>query len=119
MSFRQFLFYQGVTFILFYFAGTLTAGGQSFLSNQAMNFLTFFGIAWVIAYQKPNLKYALPNVLATTLAFNTVTYLFAYAYSQPFPKWNYIALDYIMVIIYSILGAILAWRMRQQPTKER
>jgi uncharacterized membrane protein YeiH len=117
VSFVQFLFYQGLTFLLYFFAIYLTAGGHGLVANMVMNFLTFFSISWLIAIPKSNFKTALPDVLAVTLSFNTVTYLLAYALYSPLPSWQLLLFDYLMVIVYSIIGILAAMRLKQQQSE--
>lgn len=114
MSFRQFLFYQGVTFIAFFFASFLTAGGQDLVANLVMNFLTFFSSSWLITYLRPEREAVLCNVLSVTLSFNLVTYLLGYGAHLPLPSWKLLLLDFFLVAVYSILGVWAALKMRQQ-----
>lgn len=117
MSFVQFLSYQALAFLLFFFAAVLTGGGEGIAANIVMNFLTFFTLAWVVTITRAKQGQTLAEVLTVSLSFNTVTYLFAYGLRSPLPRWQSIVMDFVLITMISLLGYWAAQKKQQHRTR--
>ena len=106
MSFRHFLLSQLVLFFSFFFASIITVG-TDFVSNLVLNFTTFFTASFIIVFLVPKESPVYATVLASTLSFNTVTYIILYYSNQPLPPTGKLILDYAIVTVFTLAGVRL------------
>ena len=101
--------YEAILFLLYFlWSGVFTA--QTYLCQAAFNFAVFYPVG-VLAGYFPK-KGGIGQILLAAFIFDLLTYGLLYLGGLSVSDWGLVALDFISMILLTLIGVAIGGRMR-------